>query len=396
MDNTPDTGSTDCRSRQYIRKAVVASDSFKGSLTSAQVAGAVTDGIKCVYPECEVVTIEAADGGEGTTAALMRILGGKNVQVDVHDPLMRPVKASYGILEDCVTAIMEMSAASGLALLGKSERDPMKTTTFGTGEMIADALRKGCRHFLIGIGGSATNDAGTGMLSAMGARFLDKDGNILPGCGESLPRIASIDFSGIPDELRMADFTVACDVDSPFCGPDGAAFVFAPQKGADLQTVKYLDLGLDSFAATTLRITGKDMRKIPGGGAAGGLGGAFSAFLGARLVSGSDLILDAAGFDSLIKDADLVITGEGRIDSQTSRGKLPYRILERSSAAGIPVIAIAGSVAADSNPGFAAIFPTVQGPCTLEQAMNPATASRNISITVARIMRTIQLFIKPR
>lgn len=388
--------SNHCHSGKYgIKKVVVASDSFKGSLTSAQVAAAVADGIGEVFPECKVTAIEAADGGEGTTAALMRILGGTNVQADVHDPLMRPVKAVYGILEDGVTAVMEMSAASGLALLEKSELDPMETTTYGTGEMIIDAFGRGCRHFIIGIGGSATNDAGTGMLSAMGARFLDKDGNILPGCGKSLQEITGIDLSGIPDKLRDSDFTVACDVDSPFCGPEGAAFVFAPQKGADMSTVEALDRGMESFAGVTLRITGNDMRKIRCGGAAGGLGGAFSAFLGARLVSGSDLILDAAGFDSTIKDADLVITGEGRIDSQTSRGKLPYRVLERASAAGIPVIAIAGSVTEDANPGFTAIFPTVQGPCTLEEAMNPATASGNISRTVIRIMRTIASFLQP-
>lgn len=254
-----------------IQKAVIASDSFKGSLTSAEVASAISAGIKEVFPECRVLAIEAADGGEGTMTALMKILGGKTVEAEVHDPLMRPVKAVYGISDDGTTAIMEMSAASGLCLLGTDERNPMKTTTFGTGEMIADASRRGCRRFLVGIGGSATNDAGTGMLAALGARFLSADGRILPGTGEALPHIAGIDLSGIPEAVSRSEFTVACDVDSPFCGPDGAAYTFAPQKGADARMAEALDLGMEAFSRTVTRMCGYDMRHVKGAGAAGDL-----------------------------------------------------------------------------------------------------------------------------
>ena len=339
-----------------IQKAVIASNSFKGSLTSAEVASAISAGIKEVFPECRVLAIEAADGGEGTMTALMKILGGKTVEAEVHDPLMRPVKAVYGISDDGTTAIMEMSAASGLCLLGTDERNPMKTTTFGTGEMIADASRRGCRRFLVGIGGSATNDAGTGMLAALGARFLSADGRILPGTG-------------------------ACDVDSPFCGPDGAAYTFAPQKGADARMAEALDLGMEAFSRTVTRMCGYDMRHVKGAGAAGGLGGAFAAFLNARLVSGSELVLETAGFDAMARDADIVFTGEGRIDSQTS--------MKHASRLGIPVIAVAGSVSPGTDPGFTAVFPVLCSPCSAAEAMDPETASRNIRRTVKQIMKVI-------
>lgn len=372
-----------------IQKAVIASDSFKGSLTSAEVASAISAGIKEVFPECRVLAIEAADGGEGTMTALMKVLGGKTVEAEVHDPLMRPVKAVYGISDDGTTAIMEMSAASGLCLLGTDERNPMKTTTFGTGEMIADASRRGCRRFLVGIGGSATNDAGTGMLAALGARFLSADGRILPGTGEALPHIAGIDLSGIPEAVSRSEFTVACDVDSPFCGPDGAAYTFAPQKGADARTAEALDLGMEAFSRTVTRMCGYDMRHVKGAGAAGGLGGAFAAFLNARLVSGSELVLETAGFDALARDADIVFTGEGRIDSQTSKGKLPYCVLKHASRLGIPVIAVAGSVSPGTDPGFTAVFPVLCSPCSAAEAMDPETASRNIRRTVKQIMKVI-------
>ena len=334
-----------------MKNIVIASDSFKGSLTSAEVAAAARNGIKKVFPDCRITEICMADGA----------------------------------------AMMEMSAASGLPLLGANERNPLSASTFGTGEMIADALRRGCRNFLIGIGGSATNDAGTGMLSALGFRWLDKDGDTLDGTGENLARIADADTSGVMPELREAGFTIACDVDNPFCGPDGAAFIFAPQKGASSETVRILDSGMQSFAGVTRRITGCDMTGIKGAGAAGGLGGAFTAYLGGRLRSGAEMILDAVGFDKAVSAADLAITGEGRIDSQTSMGKVPYAVLKRASAHGVPVIAIAGSVAEDigEKHGFAAILPVVPRPMSLEEAMRHDTAAANITRTVANIMKLL-------
>ncbi|HIS22298.1 MAG TPA: glycerate kinase [Candidatus Cryptobacteroides intestinipullorum] len=386
-----------------MKNIVVASDSFKGSLTSEEVAEAAAEGIRAVFPECNVTRICIADGGEGTTEALVRALGGESVQVDVHDPLMRPMKATYGItghgrtLPDgsCAgrTAIMEMSAASGLPLLAPEERDPMKTTTFGTGEMIMDAYRRGCTRFLLGIGGSATNDAGTGMLSALGARFLDKDGNILEGTGENLARMTAVDMSGVPEGIIKAWFDVACDVDNPFCGPEGAAYIFAPQKGAGPDTVRLLDKGMESFAEMTRKVCGQDIRTMKGAGAAGGLGGALAAYLGARLVPGSEMILDAVGFDSLAAGADLVITGEGRIDRQTSMGKVPSAVLKRASALGIPVIAIAGCIGEDmeTSQGFAAVFPVTPYGMDKDEAMRPSTSSANVRRTVHQIMNVIRI-----
>lgn len=369
-----------------MKKIVVASDSFKGSLTSSQVASAVADGIRSACPECETICLEVADGGEGTTAALMKIIGGTLTEVHVHDPLMRPVTARYGISPDRTTAIMEMSAASGLPLLRQDERNPLLTSTFGTGEMIADALRRGCRRFLVGLGGSATNDGGTGMLEALGTRFLDVQGNPLQGCGASLLLIADADISGMLPELSASEFTAACDVRNPLCGPEGAAAVFAPQKGASGRDVGLLDEGLLNFAAVTRKVCGKDILNVRGAGAAGGTAGAMLAYLNARLVSGADMILDEAGFDTAIADADLVITGEGKMDEQTCMGKIPGAVLRRASALNVPVMAIAGRVELNSNPGFKTIAAVTPDGCPDETAMNPQFAYENVRRTVSGLL----------
>lgn len=361
-----------------MKKIVVASDSFKGSLSSAEVAEAVSEGIREVFPDCSILCLEVADGGEGTTTALMKSLGGSFTETLVHDPLMRPLRAKYGISSDGNTAIMEMSAASGLTLLGEHERDPLAATTYGTGEMIADALAKGCRRFLVGLGGSATNDAGTGMLEALGARLLDSRGNILHGSGNALLMLHDIDMSGMPKELSSCEFIAACDVDNPFCGPRGAAFVYAPQKGADSETVRILDNGLENFARITRRLRGHDLKIIKGSGASGGTAGAMLAYLDARLAAGAEMILDATGFDDAIQDADLVITGEGRIDRQTAMGKVPGIVLRRASARHIPVIAIAGSVVPGSDPGFAGTIAATPPDCPVEIAMKKEIASGNV------------------
>ena len=361
-------------------KIVVASDSFKGSLTSPQVAQSVERAVSEVCPSCEVVKVNVADGGEGTMEALHQTLGGRKVTLSVSDPLGRPVDASYVILDDGNTAVLEMSAASGLTLLTPAERNPSKTSTLGTGELIRDALDKGCRRFLIGIGGSATNDAGMGMLHALGYRFKDADGSELPPSGASMIRVASINVSSLHPALAEAEFVVACDVKAPLYGPDGAAYVFAPQKGADRDMVESLDLGLRNFADVSAVAMGYDYADAEGSGAAGGLGYAFRQFLGARLESGVDMVLDAICFDQIIESADLVITGEGRIDSQTVTGKTPYGVAQRAARYGIPVVAIAGQISPNMSglKVFQQLIQVTPSGMSLEEAMRPEIAPQNI------------------
>ena len=367
-----------------MRKVVVASDSFKGCLSSAQVADAVEKGIHEVYPDCEVVKLAVADGGEGTMEALAATLGGSIVEVQVQDPLGRPVTSEYAIV-DGTAAVIEMSRASGLTLLKEEERNPMLTSTFGTGELIADALHKGCRKFLIGIGGSATNDAGTGMLEALGYRFMDAEGNVLKGRGESLGKIKHIDSSNAVEGLKDSSFIVACDVDSPFCGPRGAAYIYGQQKGATPDMVRELDEGMQAFSRLIYKETGTDVMTIEGAGAAGGLGGALKAFLDADLKKGADMVLDAVCFDQTIEDADLVITGEGKIDSQTLNGKLPSAVARRASARNIPVMAICGRTEVKSLPCFASICPVTPQGMSLEQAMQPDIAIVNIRRSIVEL-----------
>lgn len=357
-----------------------------------QVADAVEYAVLQANPSCEVVKVDVADGGEGTMDALRRTLGGKKITIEVSDPLGRLINASYVILEDGVTAVLEMATASGLPLLTPAERNPLKTSTFGTGQLIADALNIGCRKFLVGIGGSATNDAGMGMLQALGVRFFDVEGNLLQGRGESLELVHSIDMSSLCEGLSESEFLVACDVDAPLYGPKGAAYVFAPQKGADSDMVQQLDMGLKHFAGKVLscNITSVDSSYTPGAGAAGGLGFGFIAFLNARLERGIEMVLDAIGFDSIIEKADLIITGEGRVDSQTLTGKTPFGVLKRAEKQGVPVVAIGGSVTLNSQAalevGFAGVYAVTPEGMSLETAMRPSVAADNIHNTLKRLL----------
>lgn len=369
-----------------MRKIVVAADSFKGSLSSAEVAEAVALGVREVFPECEVVCLDVADGGEGTMKALLKALGGVAVECEAHDPLMRPLRAEYGISADGGTAIIDMAAASGLTLLREDERNPMLTTTFGTGEMVAHALRSGCRRVIIGLGGSATNDGGTGMLTALGFRFVDAGGTPLPGTGGSLLHIASVDASGVLPQLAGTAFTAACDVVNPLCGPDGAAYVYAPQKGAGAAMAETLDSGLRNFGTVTERFCGRNITDVRGAGAAGGMGAGMLAYLNAELVPGAELLLDAMRFDEITAGADLVITGEGRIDEQTLMGKLPVRVLRRASASGIPVVALGGQVTIGRNPGFAKMLSVSPAGCPPETAMLPEVAFSNVRNAVAELL----------
>lgn len=372
------------------KKITVASDSFKGSLSSLQVADAVEEGIHLVYPDCIVQKVNVADGGEGTMEALRQTLGGRVIEVEVADPLGRTVASTYVMLDDGVTAVLEMSAASGLPLLAPEERNPMLTSTYGTGQLIADALGKGCRKFLVGIGGSATNDAGMGMMRALGCRFLDSEGRELDGTGGTLSKVEEIDPSSLAEGLKDSEFIVACDVDSPLYGPAGAAYVFSPQKGADKDMVKSLDEGLRHFSSVVKSATGKDVSELPGAGAAGGLGGGMVAFLNARLEKGIEMVLDAINFDIMIQGSDLVITGEGRVDFQTLTGKTPFGVLKRAQKQGIPVVAIGGSVTLDAEEvkkaGFRGAYAVTPEGMPLEEAMKTDVAACNVRNTTAEIV----------
>lgn len=360
-------------------KIVVASDSMKGSLTSAQVAEAIANGIRSTIPEADVAKVAIADGGEGTADALVSALNGRWMATTVHGPLGDTITAHYGIIGN--TAVIEMAQAAGLCLIPQSRRNPMLATTYGVGEMVISALDHHCRHILMCIGGSATNDGGMGMLSALGAHFLDRQGMELDGTGQSLSAVGSIDLTHLDKRLYDCVLDVACDVANPLYGPTGAAHVFARQKGADDHMIEELDTGLRNYGALIDALTGKDISAAPGAGAAGGMGAGLLAIPGARLRPGIDIVLDAVNFDEIISDADLIITGEGHIDRQTLGGKAPVGVLRRGQRAGVPVVAIAGLV--DDNDallqaGFAAIQQISDPSLTLAENMRADIAAANI------------------
>lgn len=371
----------------HKRKYVIACDSFKGSLTSLEAGNAIAAGILRGDPSADVTVIPVADGGEGTLEAILQYEG-MTKTVAVHDPLGSLINARYAIFGG--TAVIEMAEASGLTLIPREFRNPMLSSTYGTGELIADALKSGFRNFIVGIGGSATNDGGTGMLRALGFRFLDAEGNEIAHDVTALKRLAVIDDSRVIPGLREASFKVACDVDAPLCGPQGASHVFGPQKGADSNMIEELDSALRNYADITSRHIGRDLSDAPGSGAGGGIAFALTAFLNATLSNGIDLILDILKFDSKIQGASLVITGEGRLDSQTCLGKAPYGILKRAKAQNIPVRAIGGSVDKQAVPmllssGFQNLYAATPEGMPLEEAMRRETAVRNLLDTASEI-----------
>lgn len=373
-------------------KIIVCPDSFKGSLSSLEAADAIARGVKIGLGSSNVETIKVplADGGEGTVEALVRATGGEVRWVTVSDPLLRPVKSFFGILGDGRTAAIEMAAASGLTLLKDEERNPMITSTFGTGELIQAALDAGAEKIVIGIGGSATNDGGAGAMTALGARFLDTDGNQLRPGGAALADLADIDLSGFRVPLDRVRIEVACDVTNPLTGPTGASAVYGPQKGATPEMVAQLDVALSNYAQVIAKMLNKNIAEMPGAGAAGGLGAGLAAFLNADLRSGIDMVLDAANFDEALKDADLVITGEGKIDEQTAYGKTIGGVLARASKAGVPVVAVAGAVAGNIqalyDAGLTAAFSIVSGPTSLAEAMaNAGDLLETVSASIARV-----------
>ncbi|MDR0394699.1 MAG: glycerate kinase [Tannerella sp.] len=378
-----------------MKKVVIASDSFKGSVSSIEIAESAERAVHAVFPECEVVKIPVADGGEGTVESLVYALEGRIVFCRVHDPLMHMIRAGYGILGDHKTAVIEMASASGLPLVPEMKRNPLRATTYGTGELIKDALKNGCRRFLIGLGGSATNDAGTGMLQALGFRFFDNKGKELGVGGEILECIRSFDDSHVLASLKESTFTIACDVNNPFSGENGAAFVYARQKGANDEMICRLDNGMKQFAAVIKKAKGIDVDDIPGAGAAGGLGGAFMAFLPSRLKPGIEMVLDALHFEKRIRGADLVITGEGKLDKQTGMGKTPSGVLLAAHRQNIPVIAIGGSLEdpeALNAYGFLSVLSIQPGVITLEQAMKKEFAMMNITRTLQQYLQGIKYF----
>lgn len=379
-------------------KIVIAPDSYKGSLTAKQVAESIERGIRRIFDKAEIVKVPMADGGEDTVQALVDSTKGEIIQVNVKGPLLDNVEAFYGILGDGSTAVIEMAAASGLPLIPRDKRNPMITTTYGTGELIKHALDRGCRNIIIGIGGSATNDGGAGMAMALGARLFDEKGKNIGFGGGALDKLCSIDISRMDARLKECSITAACDVENPLCGPTGASSVFGPQKGADAKMVKMLDDNLLNYADVIKRDLGVDIKDVPGAGAAGGLGGGLLAFLNAKLKRGIDIVIQAANLEEHVKDADLVITGEGMIDFQTAFGKTPYGVAKVAKKYNIPVIAIAGGIGKDAQTlyekGFDSIFSIADKPMSLEDSIKNCPIL--LETASERIMRTLAINLTPK
>jgi len=330
-------------------KIVVAPDSFKGSLTAMEVSDAIEQGIREIFPEAEIVKIPMADGGDGTVQCLVNATGGKILREKVTGPLGNEVLASYGILGDKKTAVIEMAEASGLTLVPENKRNPLITTTYGTGQLIKSALGQGCRKMIIGIGGSATNDGGAGMVQALGAKLLDKDGEEIGFGGGELKKVFRIDTKCLDNRLSETKVLIASDVSNPLCGSQGASRIYGPQKGATPEVIEELDESLAYFAGIIKRDLNKDVKDIPGAGAAGGLGAGLIAFLDAELRPGIEIIIEIVKLEQAIQDADLVITGEGKIDSQTIYGKAPIGVAKIAKKYNVPVIAVAAIIGDDAD-----------------------------------------------
>lgn len=374
-------------------KVVIAIDSLKGSLSSMEAGMAIKDGILAAKPDAEVIVKPLADGGEGTTDALIEGMNGERIDLTVTGPMHTPVDAYYGYLKDTNTAVMEMASAAGITLVPDSEKNPLLATSYGVGEMINDAIQRGCRNFIIGIGGSVTNDGGIGMLKALGVRFLDENGEDAGEGGQALAKIARIDVSGMNPLLKECHIQVACDVNNPLCGKNGSTYVYGPQKGVTEDMKKTLDEAMAHFARVTSETLENDYMNTPGAGAAGGLGYAFLAYTGAALTPGIELILDAVGLEEELSGADVVVTGEGRLDFQTAMGKAPVGVARLAKKYNAKVIAFAGSVTKEATAcnkeGIDAFFPILRGVCTLAEAMDPVAARNYMTATVEQVFRLL-------
>lgn len=374
-------------------KIVIAPDSYKESLSALEVAQAVEAGFRQVFPDADYVLVPVADGGEGTVDAMVAATGGRKEAVTVSSPLGEPVEAFYGLTGDGDTAVIEMAAASGLMLVPPAARNPLRTCSRGTGELIRAALEAGARRFILGIGGSATNDGGAGMVQALGARLLDADGRDVEGSGGGLARLERIDVSALDTRLAECRIEVACDVDNPLTGPRGASAVFGPQKGATPEMVQALDANLGRLARIVERDLGVAVDQVLGAGAAGGMGAAMLAFFGATLKPGIEIVTAAVDLDAHVRDADLVITGEGRIDFQTVHGKTPIGVARVAKRHGKPVIGIAGSLGANvgvvHEHGIDAVFSVLSKPCTLDEALRDAAA--NVELTARNVAAVLRI-----
>ena len=370
-------------------------DSFKGSLSSMEAGQAVAEGIRRVMPSAGIRIRPLADGGEGTTEALTAGLGGELKSLTVTGPLGRPVTASYGLIRERKMAVLEMASAAGLTLISQEERNPLEATTYGVGEMIRDAIGEGCRHFLVGIGGSATNDGGTGMLSALGFQFLDSEGQPIPLGAKGLENLARISTENARPELSQCSFHIACDVTNPLCGENGCSAVYGPQKGADPEMIRQMDQWMERYGDLAARTFPAADKEAPGAGAAGGLGFAFLTFLNGSLESGVGMVLKEINLKDDIRDADLVITGEGRLDAQTVMGKAPIGVAHLAKEYGKPVIAFSGAVTREAGlcnqHGIDAFFPIMRGVVSLQEALDPGEARINAADTAEQVFRLIQL-----
>lgn len=370
-------------------KFLFASDSFKGTLSSEEIIAMLTAAAKEVFPDCSCGGVPVADGGEGTVDAVVGAMNGTMRTVSVHGPMMEEVQASYGVFGDG-QAVIEMAAASGLPMVPTEKRNPLNTTTYGTGELIRDALEQGYRKIAIAIGGSATNDGGMGAMAALGVKFLDDKGQELTGFGRDLGQVAAIDAAGIHPAAAETEFTVMCDVTNPLIGPDGATYTFGPQKGGTKEILDRLEADMTNYASHLKEISGTVVATMPGAGAAGGLGAALKVFLQAGMKSGIDTVLDLIEFDQLLEGVDLVITGEGRMDWQSAFGKVPSGVGQRCRSKGIPAIAIVGGMGDGADKiyeyGIESIIPTINGAMDLEDALN-----RSVELYEGAALRTFKL-----
>ena len=373
-----------------MRKAVLIPDSFKGTMSSAEIISIMKERILAYHPQCSIVSIPVADGGEGSVDSFLTALGGERITLKTRGPWNEEMESFYGMLPDG-TAVIEMAASAGLPLVG-DRKDPSKTTTYGVGELILDAAKRGAKRLVIGLGGSATNDAGCGAAAACGVSFRDKDGNSFVPVGDTLDRIESVDLSTMDERVKALPITAMCDIDNPFYGPTGAAAIYGPQKGADPHMVEVLDGKMMKLASVIEAHLGIALQGIPGSGAAGGMGGGMKAFFGARMQMGIDAVLEITGFEKLAEGADMVFTGEGKIDSQSLRGKVVIGVARKAKAMGIPVIAVVGDIGDDIqaayDEGVAGIFSINRVAVPYKEAR--PRAKNDMKLTMDNIMRFMQ------
>ena len=369
-----------------MKKVILMPDSFKGTMSSSEICGIMEKAVRAYYPDAEVVPIPVADGGEGSVDAFLAAVGGERVTVPVRGPYMEEMEGYYGLLDGGSTAVIEMAACAGLPLVGEN-RHAEKTTTYGVGQLMAHAAGRGCKKMIVGLGGSATNDFGAG--AALGVRLLDEAGEEFVPVGENLARVAKIDMSGLLPALRGIEVITMCDIDNPLCGKNGAAHIFGPQKGADPAMVEYLDGQLSAIARTVGRELGRDVADLPGAGAAGGMGGGMVAFLGSRLQMGIETVLDTVGFDRLVSDADLVLSGEGKIDTQSLRGKVVIGVARRCKKHGVPLVALVGDIGDNIEnayeEGVSAVFSTNR--VAVDFSVARTRSKSDMALTVDNLMR---------